>query len=363
MRIRSPWQKQEFVAQGDTFLPEYAPKMKALVLAEPKSPVVLQEVEKPIATPGSVIVKIHAAALNRRDYWITEGLYPGITTPTVLGSDGSGTVHEIGDKVTGWAPDTPVAIYPGSHWGPDPSAQSVDFSVLGMPEDGTFAEYIKVSSEQLFPKPSHLSWEETATIPVAGITAYRALKVQGRLQSGQRVLITGIGGGVAVFALQLAVASGAEVIVTSSSPEKIQRARDLGARSGYDYQEDNWAKQLAKDHGPCDLVIDGAGGKGYADLIGILKPGGRLVNYGSTTGRPENLDLFKVFWRQLHLIGTSLGSSQDFQALLTFLEEKAIKPIIDQVVPLEDGSQAIAAMAKSTQFGKVALNVAECTDR
>lgn len=331
--------------------------MKALVLAEPKSPSVLQEVKKPTPTPGSVVVKISAAALNRRDYWITQGLYPGITTPTVLGSDGAGRVEEVGDKVTGWAPGAEVVIYPGTNWGNDPAAQSVDLTVLGMPEDGTFAEYVRVSSKQLFRKPEHLSWEETAAIPVAGITAYRALKVQGQLKSGQRVLITGIGGGVAVFALQLAVASGAEVIVTSSSPAKIQRACDLGAKAGYDYRNKDWANQLASDHGPCDLIVDGAGGNGYAQLIDALKPGGRLVNYGATTGRPENLDLFKVFWRQLHLVGTSLGSPEDFQSLLAFMEEKTIKPIVDQVIPLEDGSQAIADMANSTQFGKVVLQL------
>ncbi|MCS1407699.1 MAG: Crotonyl-CoA reductase [Verrucomicrobia subdivision 3 bacterium] len=331
--------------------------MRALSLRAIKSDALLEEVEQPVAGVDEVVVKLQAASLNRRDYWITQGLYPGIVTPLILGSDGSGSVHAVGENVSDWAPGDEVVIYPSAQWGENEAVQDSEFTVLGMPENGTFAEFVKVRSSQLFRKPAYLDWVETAAIPVAGLTAYRALVVQGQLKPGRRVLITGIGGGVAVFALQFTLATGSEAIVTSSSTEKIERALNLGAKAGLQYTEANWGKRLLKEHGPCDLIIDGAGGPGYGDLVNLLKPGGRLISYGSTAGRSEKLDLFKIFWRQLHLIGSTLGSPADFEALLGFMEKHQIKPVIDQQVPLAEGPKAIADMRDAAQFGKVTLEI------
>lgn len=331
--------------------------MKGLVLPAIKTNVELRDVPSPTANLGEVVVDLKAAALNRRDYWITRGLYPGIETPAILGSDGAGIVSSTGSDVTDWKAGDEVVIYPGTDWGDSELAQGDPFKVLGMPGNGTFAEQVSVRADQLFPRPPALTWAETAAIPVAGITAYRALLVQGGLEPGQLVLITGVGGGVGTFALQLALAQKARVFVTSSSQEKIDRAVELGASGGFLYTESNWAKDLTARHGPCDLIVDGAGGQGYGDLVNSLKPGGRLVNYGSTAGRPENLDLFKVFWRQLHLIGSSLGSPRDFRELLSFINEHEIRPVVDQTHSLADGPQAIAAMKHSQQFGKVTLEI------
>ena len=234
--------------------------MKALVLTELKRPLQLEQRDKLVPGPGEAVVALKAAALNRRDYWITQGMYPGIQLPVVLGSDGAGVVTQVGDGVSQDLLQHEVVINPGWNWGAGDAAQSNDFRILGMPDNGTFAEEVKVPAEYILDRPQHLSWHEAAALPLAGVTAYRAVFTQGRLQPGERVLISGVGGGVATFALQYALAAGATVVVTSSSADKISKAIDLGATAGFDYTVDGWHKQLLSEHGPSDLIIDSAGG-------------------------------------------------------------------------------------------------------
>ena len=322
--------------------------MKALVLNEIKQPLVLQERPGPKAGKGQVIVKLKAAALNRRDYWITQGLYPGIRCPVILGSDGAGTA-DFKEKQ--------VIINPGYNWGDRQEVQSGDFKILGMPDDGTFAEEIAVPQEQLFGKPGHLSWEQAAALPLAGLTAYRAIFKQGRLQSSQTIVITGIGGGVACIALQLAVAAGATVIVTSSSQAKIDKALAMGATAGFLYTAEGYASQVSAEFGPVHLIIDGAGGNGYSQLIDMACPGGRIVNYGATAGMPGKLDLRKVFFRQLHLVGSTMGSPEDFAAMLDMVGRHEISPVVDEVFALSEGNKALEKMNVSSQFGKLVLRV------
>ena len=324
--------------------------MKALVLEEVKQPLVLQERPSPKADKGQVIVKLKAAALNRRDYWITQGLYPGIRCPVILGSDGAGTA-DFKEKE--------VIINPGYNWGQRQEVQSGDFKILGMPDDGTFAEQIAVPQEQLFAKPEHLSWEQAAALPLAGLTAYRALFKQGKLQSSQTVVITGIGGGVACIALQFAIAAGATVIVTSSSHAKIDKALAMGAAAGFLYTAEGYASQVNAEFGPVHLIVDGAGGDGYGELIDMVCPGGRIVNYGATAGMPGKLDLRKVFFRQLHLVGSTMGSPDDFAAMLDMVGKHEIRPVIDEVFALSEGNKAFEKMNVSSQFGKLVLQVSE----
>ena len=323
--------------------------MKALVLNEVKQPLVLQERQSPKAGKDQVIVKLKASALNRRDYWITQGLYAGIKCPVILGSDGAGTTEQ----------GTDVIINPGYNWGERKQAQSDDFKILGMPDDGTFAEEIAVPQQQLFDKPEHLSFEQAAALPLAGLTAYRALFVQGRLQSSQTVVITGIGGGVACIALQLAVAAGAAVIVTSSSQAKIDKALAMGATAGFLYTAKGYASQVNEQFGPVHLIIDGAGGDGYGELIDVVCPGGTIVNYGATAGMPNKLELRKVFWKQLHLVGSTMGSPEDFAAMLDMVNRHKIQPVIDEVFALSDGNKAFEKMNVSSQFGKLVLRVSD----
>jgi len=303
------------------------------------------------------VVSLKAAAFNRRDYWITQGMYPGLELPVIPGSDGAGIVASLGEGVEESWQDREVIINPGLDWGDDERVQSDQFQILGMPRDGTFAEQIVVPASQLHDKPQHLSWTESAALPLAGVTGYRALFTQGELQSGEHVLITGIGGGVATFALQYAVAAGAKVTVTSSSEAKRNFAEKLGAVAGYDYRAGDWGKQLVQEHGSPDLIIDSAGGGGYEILLKIAAPAGRIVNYGATAGPPEKLDLFKLFWKQLRLLGSTMGSPSDFAAMLAFVNQHEIKPAVDRVMKLEDANQGLDAMSTSEQFGKLVLAI------
>jgi NADPH:quinone reductase-like Zn-dependent oxidoreductase len=304
-----------------------------------------------------VLVRLKAASLNRRDFWITRGLYPGVKCPVVLGSDGAGVVGELGPGVTDTWKGREVVINPGLDWGPNPRVQSKAFRILGMPDDGTFAEAVTVPAEQLRPKPEHLNWEEAAALPLSGATAYRATVVQGEVASAQRVLVTGIGGGVATFALQFARAAGAEVFVTSSSAGKIDAALRLGARAGYDYSAEGWDDRLKADHGPIDLIVDGAGGQQHDRLVGLAAPGGTIVHYGATAGAPPKLDLFKVFWKQLRIQGTTMGSPDDFDAMLRTVFRKRLRPAIDRVLPLAEADHAVELMQTSPQFGKIVLRI------
>lgn len=329
--------------------------MKALVLRKIKQPLHLEERPQLEPGDGQVVVRLEAAALNRRDFWITQGLYPGIRTPVILGSDGAGTVLRTGTGVDAGQASRNVIVNPSLEWGSSEAAQSGDFRILGMPDDGTFATEACVGVAQLAPKPEHLDWTGAAALPLAGLTAYRALCVQGGLRAGERVLVTGIGGGVATLALQFAVASGAKAFVTSSSPEKIERAVQLGALAGYDYTADGWSKRLAAEHGPVDLIIDSAGGEGFHHLIDLTAPGGRIVTYGATAGPPGRIDLFKIFWKQLRLIGSTMGSPADFRAMLDLVNAHRVTPVVDRVAPLSEGNELLESMKSSPQFGKLVL--------
>lgn len=332
--------------------------MEALVLVELGRPLQWQQRAPLTAAAGEAVVQLRAAALNRRDYWITQGMYPGIRLPVVLGSDGAGVVSQIGPGVDASWLGREVIINPGLDWGDEQAVQSRTFTILGLPRDGTFATEVAVPAQQLYPRPAHLGWHEAAALPLGGVTAYRSLFSQGGIRPGWRVLVTGIGGGVATMALQLAVAAGAEVWVTSSSSEKIERAVALGARGGFLYTQDDWPKRCAEAAGGFELIVDSAGGRGYASLVQLAAPAGRIVSYGSTAGMPEKLDLFKVFWKQLRLQGSTMGSPADFAAMLAFVQQHAIKPVIDAVFPLAEGNRALEAMKTSPQFGKYVLAIA-----
>jgi zinc-binding alcohol dehydrogenase/oxidoreductase len=331
--------------------------MKSLTLKQIKTPLELEDRPDLTAAAGEVVVQVKAASLNRRDYWITQGMYPGIDPPVVLGSDAAGIVSQCGEGVDGSWQGREVIINPGFDWGNDPAAQANDFNILGLPRDGTFATEVVVPATQLHAKPDHLSWQEAAALPLAGVTAYRAVFTQGKLAAGETVLITGAGGGVATFAIQFALAAEAKVWVTSSSPQKIAQAVELGAAGGVNYKEDKWWKELAKQAGSPHLIVDSAGGAGYGSLLNLAAPGGRIVNYGATAGPPEKLDLFKVFWKQLSLQGSTMGSPADFVDMLKLVEQRNIRPVIDEVFPLEEGNRAIELMKTSTQFGKYVLTM------
>ncbi len=250
--------------------------MKALVLTSKEEGVVFNaDYPQPSVQAGEVRIKVLAAALNHRDVWITQGQYAGIKFPTILGSDGVGVVESVGEEVDNSWLDKAVIINPNNQWGDSQRHQSKQYHIMGLPKDGTLAEFVTVDADKIRLAPTHLTIEQAAALPLAGLTAYRALFGRAQLQAGEKVLISGICGGVALFAMQFAIAAGAEVYVTSSSEEKIAKALQLGAKAGMLYNQDGWQKSFVKTYGEMDVVIDSACGNGFAALIDVLGFGGR----------------------------------------------------------------------------------------
>jgi zinc-binding alcohol dehydrogenase/oxidoreductase len=335
--------------------------MKALVLPEKDKPLTLQEVTDPSAGRGKAIVQVRAAALNHRDVWIQKGQYAGLKYPIIPGSDGAGVVVAVGDAGTAgggsWV-GKEVIINPAVNWGDHPAYQDlVNFRILGLPDNGTLAGYVKVPLENLVEKPVHLSFEEAAALPVAGTTAYRAVMTRAQLKAGEKILITGIGGGVALFALQYAVAAGAQVYVTSGSDEKIDKASALGARGGVNYKNAGWVESLRSLAGAFDVTIDGAAGDGMGDLFDLAAPGGRVVFYGATRGNPASLVVRRIFWKQLNVLGSTMGSPEDFRSMIAFINEHTIRPVVDRVFSFEEGEAAFRWMDDARQFGKIVIKV------
>ena len=333
-------------------------RMLAVRLHETGGPQRLQieEIAVPQIGESEVLVRVAAAALNRRDVFITQRLYPNIRLPVTLGSDGAGVVAATGSVLAGVSAGDEVVIDPMLDWGSDPRVwDAATSTVLGMPRDGTFAQYVAVPAENVYPKPSHLSMEEAAALPLAGVTAYRALFTRGGIERGQTVLITGVGGGVQSFVLLFAKQAGVRVIVTSSSDEKLRKAEALGADLAVNYKTDpNWHKTL-RSHGPIDLVVDSSGGETLAKAMDAVRPGGRIVVYGGTAG-DATVKLFPLFWKHLTIAGTSMGSPQDFVAMLA-LFANGLRPTIDGVFPMQEVVAAAQHMDESGQFGKIVLTV------
>ncbi len=320
--------------------------MKALQLKEKNTPLSYGDMPLPQAGEGEVLVQIHAAALNRRDWWITQGQYPGIVYPIVLGSDGAGM-----------AEGREVIINPAMGWGEVAAYPSKSFQILGLPRNGTLAEWVTVPERQIYDKPAHLSFEQAAALPLAGLTAYRALFSKGQLKAGDQVLISGAGGGVALLAFQMAVAVGARVWVTSGSEEKIERTRTMGGQGGSNYRDPEWWKQLQQQAGGFDLIIDSAGGDGFAFFPKIANPGARIVTYGGTLGAVSGLSPQAIFWKQLSILGTTMGNDQEFADMVAFISRHGIIPVVDGVYALSEGQAAFDQIGKGGQFGKVVLKV------
>jgi NADPH:quinone reductase-like Zn-dependent oxidoreductase len=331
--------------------------MKAVMLRQLGGPEQLgiEDLALPEPGPGQVRIRLHASALNRRDVWITLGQYPGIRLPCSMGSDGAGAVDQLGADAPTELLGREVVIYPAYDWGNDPRFPSPSFRVLGMPDPGCFAEYLCVPADHVFAKPAHLNWEQAAALPLAGLTAWRALMTQAAAQPGETVLVTGIGGGVATFAMKWAVALGARVFVTSGDEAKLEQARQMGASGGVNYRAEDWDKQLAKLTGGVDVVIDGTGGPAFKGCFSVLKPAGRLVVYGATAGNPPGLDMVRLFFRQARIIGSTMGSPEEFAAMLRFVDEHRIEPAIDRVFPLDQASAAHQRLLAAEQLGKIVL--------
>jgi NADPH:quinone reductase-like Zn-dependent oxidoreductase len=316
--------------------------------------IMLSEVDDPHPAPGEALIRLKAAALNHRDLYFFD---TPIDTPIILGSDGSGIVEAVGDGVETWQSSDEVVIYPSLDWGEGEDAFSSDFTILGGPRDGTLAEMIAIPAGNIYRKPKVLSFEESATLSLAGLTAYRALISRAHLKAGEHVLIHGIGGGVALFAMQFAKAVGARVMVTSRHSTKLDRAHTLGADLGINSGNQDWV-QVARDWTDgrgVDLVVDSIGGDYLSKSLEALCLGGRLVTYGRTARTDTTIDVGLTFWNHLSIIGSTMGSPKDFAGMLQLVNDHSIKPVIDSIRPLSDVANAFERMAEGAQFGKLVL--------
>ena len=332
--------------------------MKAVVLHEKGGPesLTIEEIDTPHAGPGEVRVRLETSALNRRDYWLTVGKYPGVSYPVIAGSDGAGVVDAVGKGVDASVIGREVVIYPARDWGDNSRNFGPDFRILGMPDQGTFAEYICVPESDIYLKPGHLSWPQAAAIPLAGLTSWRAVVTHAEVEPGQKILVTGAGSGVSTFAIQWALGRGAEVFVTSGSTEKIERAKTMGASSGVVYTEGGFTKQLRELSGGFDVIVDSAGGDNINALLDTLNAGGRYVFFGATLGNAsKGLEMAKLFFRHIRLQGTTMGSPVEFGAMMRFIDEKKIEPIVHQVFPLDEAPAAHMLLENFGQMGKVVL--------
>ncbi len=331
--------------------------MRVLSLPQKNATPRIEERPEPEPRAGEVRVRITAAALNRRDVFIRRGLYPSIQWPVIGGSDGCGVVDAVGDERHSDLIGRRVVIDPSLEWGDDPRVQGPDYSILGMPHQGTFAEKLCVPRGNVHDAPGHLTDHQAAALPLAGLTAWRAVTTRARLKPGEKVLVTGIGGGVALAALQIARAMGADVWVTSSKPAKLEAAERLGARGGFLYTDDSWRKQAAKAAGGFDVIIDGAGGAGFGDLIRLLAPAGRLAFYGGTAGKWPAILPQHLFFKQVEILASTMGSHAEFAALCPFVETHGVVPVVDRVFDLADGAAAFDRLEAGAQFGKVVLAI------
>ncbi len=318
--------------------------MKAVVVRDGGA-LSYEDYPDPVAGPGEVIVELKAAAVNRRDLLVRNPPGPAyqFPLPVVPGSDGAGVRRDTGEE---------VVVYPGLGWGPREDSAGPDWRILGGPDDGTYAELVKVPEENVFPKPARFSWEEAAAFPLAGLTAYRALFEVGGLVGDETVLVLGAGSGVSTLAVSLAVQAGARVLVTSSSQEKIDRAKELGAEGGVLYTEEGWAEAA----GPVDLVLDSVGST-WGESLKALRRGGRLVVFGGTGGPQVTLDVRALYLGWQSIRGTTMGSGRDFAGLLRMVDSGSWKPVVDSVRPLAEAAAAHDRMQAGAHFGKLVLSV------
>ena len=302
-------------------------------------PDVLEPVDLPTPEPiaTEVLVRVQAAGVNPVD-WKTRARGPGgvvqLEPPVVLGWDVAGVVDQVGGGVTRFAVGDEVF---GMPW----------FPRLGR----AYAEYVTAPSRQFARIPEGLDTVQAGGLPLAGLTAWRALVTRGRVAAGMRVLVTGAGGGAATFLIQIAHALGADVIVTSSSDDTIARAIELGAVRGVRYTDSDWPEQV----GEVDLVVDSAGTPAWAGALKCLRRGGTLVSFGRTAGNTAEIDLPSLFYGQWNVLGTTMGSPREFDALLEHVEQAAWRPVVDSVFLLEQAAAAHEQLEQPARFGKVVL--------
>ncbi|MGB9342785.1 zinc-binding dehydrogenase [Trichococcus sp.] len=303
------------------------------------------------AGPSEIKIKVKAAGLNHRDLFALSQVHE--KHPVVIGSDAAGVVVAVGAEVTRFKIGDEVMLYPGSGWRENSDTAPETFTILGSSEQGAMAEEIVVSEENAVHKPAHLSWEEAGVLSLSALTAYRALFTKGGVSEGMKVLIPGIGGGVANYLLQFAKAAGAIVYVTSRSQEKLGMALQHGAEKGLLHDED-WVEGIG---GKVDVVIESVGAATFDKSLDAVRRGGTIVTFGSSTGDLVTFDLRKFFYGQYTLKGSTMGSFEEYEAMIRFVEEHDLHPVVDAVYPAEEFREAFQRLENAEQTGKIALQI------
>ncbi|MFL5954251.1 MAG: zinc-binding dehydrogenase [Gaiellaceae bacterium] len=317
--------------------------MKAIRIHEDGGPDVLRYEDAPDPEPrdGEVLVELRAASLNHLDVWIRKGL-PSVPKPRILGADGAGVIAGT---------DTRVVINPGI-------MTDGKMHIVGETMDGTHAELIAVPRDYVHPIPDGLSFEEAAAFPLVFETAYRMLVTRARLQAGEWVLIWGIGGGVATAALAIATALGAHVVVTSSSDDKLARARELGADIGVNHETGDVVAQVKEaTGGGAHVVVDDVGDATWKRTLDAARPEGRVVVCGATTGPNPPAGLHRVWWKQLSILGSTMGTPDDFKGAYDLIAAGRAKPVVDKVFPLAEARAAHERLEAGEQLGKIVLSI------
>jgi NADPH:quinone reductase-like Zn-dependent oxidoreductase len=313
---------------------------------------VLEGAPDPVAGPGEVLVRLRASALNHLDIWIRKGL-PSVPKPRILGADGAGVVEAVGEGVNGFEPGERVVLNPGIEAG------GGRIHVIGEHGDGTNAELIAVPATNVHPIPDGLSFEEAAAFPLVFETAYRMLVTRAGLREGEWVLAWGIGGGVSTATLAIGKALGAKVIVTSSSEAKLERARELGADATVNHTTGDVkaAVQEATGGRGADVVVESVGKATWATSLQVAAPGGRITVCGATSGPNPPAALHRVWWKQLSILGSTMGTGEDFAGAYELVASGRARPVVDMVLPLEEIRAAHERLEAGEQLGKIVLTI------
>jgi NADPH:quinone reductase-like Zn-dependent oxidoreductase len=340
--------------------------MKAVIMRAHGGPEVvkLEDLPEPSAGPGEVVVRMRAVAANHLDIWVRQG-WPGLKLafPHVFGSDGAGVVESVGPGVTAVTPGDEVVVNPSLGCGRCDRCLSGQenlcrrFAILGEHVSGVMAEKVVLQARSVLPKPKNLSFEEAAAVPLTFLTAWHALVARAQVRPGETVLVHAAGSGVGTAAVQIAKLFGARVIATAGSDAKLEKARGLGADEVVNYETQDFVqevKRLTEKRG-VEVVFEHVGKKTWEKSILAAGVGGRIVTVGATTGYDPLTDLRHVFFRQLSILGSTMGTSGELLEVLRFVGEGKLRPVVDRVIPLADHAKAHAALSERALFGKIVL--------
>jgi NADPH:quinone reductase-like Zn-dependent oxidoreductase len=318
--------------------------MKAIRIHEDGGPEVLryEDAPNPEPGPGEVLVRLRAASLNHLDLWVRKGL-PSVPKPRILGADGAGIREDTGER---------VVINPGLEHGER-------ITVIGEHMDGTHAELIAVPESNIYPLPDELSFEEGAAFPLVFETAYRLLVTKARLQDGEWVLVWGVGSGIASAGLAIAKALGAHALATSSSDEKLERARELGADATVNHATGDVAAAVKEATGGkgVDVVLEHVGEATWQTSLQSARAGGRIAVCGATSGPNPPAALHRIWWKQLTIYGSTMGTKADFEGAYELVKNGRTQPVVDSTFPLAEARAAHERMEAAEQFGKIVLTI------